>query len=53
MLRLSLAVVTLVAVGAAAALLLAPKCGAEDREDGADISARSQDMVSEGGPAVA
>lgn len=52
-LRLSVATFTLIAVGAAAALLLARKRGSGRRDDRADLLAQNQDMVSEGGPADA
>lgn len=52
-LRLSVAAFTLIAVGAAVALLLAWKRCAERRDDRADLLAQTQDMVSEGGPAGA
>lgn len=51
--RLSAIALTLIAVGAAVALLPALKRRAARRADRADLLARSQDMVSEGGPAGA
>lgn len=53
-LRSSIAALALIAVGAAAAVLLAkhrPWAGRARAEDAADLRARSQDMVAEGGPA--
>ena len=52
-LRTSVAALALIALGAAAAVLLTRRRGEGDEaraEDRADLLARSQDMVSEGGP---
>jgi hypothetical protein len=51
--RLSAIALTLIAVGAAVALLSALMRRAARRDERADILAQSQDMVSEGGPAEA